>query len=441
VSAVRRGTQLITPSSPAPLAGYASRGDACATGTGDELEATLVVWTRADGAALAWLTIDAVAVTARLRKALADAVHDGLGDPTATVLVCASHTHSAPQGWNGAIHPGLLGEPDVTMAGELVSRVRGLAARVGRGRATAVTPYWISDIVRGVGANRHHPDGPHDSTAGVLVLADSRTGTPEVIVVDFACHPTVLPATNLRWSADWPGAARSVARTAIEAAASLAGSPSEPSVAFLQGAAGDASPRFVRRSADFAEVARLGAIFGGAVTALSQRASRLSADEFRVWQRSMTLPTRVLPSPDVARAVVDQCLADRAAARPDPNDPETRRLQTRLEGARVQLALASGSPPAAVEMSVSIVSVDDTAWVHLPLELYASLGLQIKAESPFPNTRVIGYTDGYFGYMADRQAHAEGTYEALSSLFDADTSEAFTTDVVAELHHAHAHDH
>jgi hypothetical protein len=89
-------------------------------------------------------------------------------------------------------------------------------------------------------------------------------------------------------------------------------------------------------------------------------------------------------------------------------------------------------------MSVSIVSVDDTAWVHLPLELYASLGLQIKAESPFPNTRVIGYTDGYFGYMADRQAHAEGTYEALSSLFDADTSEAFTADVVAELHHAHA---
>ena len=397
-----------------------------------------MVWSADGGEALAWLTIDAVAVTTRLRTILVDAVHDGLGDATVPVLVCASHTHSAPQGWNGDIHPALTGEPDDVMTAELASHVRALAEQVGAGPATPVAPRWISDVIRGLGANRHRPDGPHDPTAGILVLAHAHTGIAQVVVVDFASHPTVLPATNLQWSADWPGAGRAVARSAIQAAASsFTGDATEPSIVFLQGAAGDASPRFVRRTADFAEVARLGSIFGGAVAALSQRARPLPDEGFRTWRHAMVLRTRRLPSPDEARAVVDACVADREAAGPDPNDPRTRLLQTRLEGARVQLAMATGSPPTTVELPVTIVSVADIAWVHVPLELYASLGLRIKAESPFSNTRVVGYTDGYFGYMADRDAHAAGTYEALSSLFDADTSEAFITDVITALHHAH----
>lgn len=439
MSLVRRGSTSITPAAPAPLAGYAARGETLATGTGDELEATLVVWSATEGTLLAWLTIDAVAVTSRLRATLVDAVHEGLGDATATVLVCASHTHSAPQGWNGDIHPGLAGEPDEILTAELASRIRALAARVGAAAVTPVTPRWISDTVDGLGTNRHRPDGPHDSTAGTLVLADARTGAPQVIVADFACHPTVLPATNLQWSADWPGAGRTVARAAIQSATALSGNATEPSIVFLQGAAGDASPRFVRRSADFAEVARLGTIFGGSMAAASQRARPFPDEELRIRQHSMMLRTRTLPSPLEAQAVVDACRADREAADPDPNDPRTRLLQTRLEGARVQLALATGSPPDVCELPVTIVSLHDIAWIHVPLELYASLGLRIKAESPFSDTRVVGYTDGYFGYMADRDAHADGTYEALSSLFDADTSEAFVTDVITALHDAHTH--
>jgi hypothetical protein len=77
-----------------------------------------------------------------------------------------------------------------------------------------------------------------------------------------------------------------------------------------------------------------------------------------------------------------------------------------------------GLPPA-VELPVTVVALGDDAWLHLPVELFTSLGLAIRAGSPFARTRVVGYTDGYFGYVADRTAHQAGVYEASASLFDA----------------------
>jgi hypothetical protein len=64
------------------------------------------------------------------------------------------------------------------------------------------------------------------------------------------------------------------------------------------------------------------------------------------------------------------------------------------------------------------VCIGDTAWVHLPVELFTSFGLAIRGSSPVPWTRVIGYTDGYLGYVADEAAHRDGVYEASASQFD-----------------------
>ena len=49
--------------------------------------------------------------------------------------------------------------------------------------------------------------------------------------------------------------------------------------------------------------------------------------------------------------------------------------------------------------------IGDLAWLHVPVELYTSFAQRIRDLSPFPVTRVVGYTDGYFGYVADEAAH------------------------------------
>ena len=82
-------------------------------------------------------------------------------------------------------------------------------------------------------------------------------------------------------------------------------------------------------------------------------------------------------------------------------------------------ALADGGIPPTMQLPLAAVALGETAWFHVPVELFASFGLAIRERSPFPWTRVIGYTNGYFGYVADEAAHRDGVYEASASRFDA----------------------
>jgi hypothetical protein len=103
--------------------------------------------------------------------------------------------------------------------------------------------------------------------------------------------------------------------------------------------------------------------------------------------------------------------------------PAQRIAQTRLDGARGQAQMAAANLPAALDLPISVVKLGEVAWVHLPVELFASHGCYLQADSPHPITRVIGYTDGYFGYVVDPDAAHHGTYEALITYFDQPTTE------------------
>lgn len=410
---MRAGSAVVTPSQPGELAGYIARNGALSTGTHDELEAALIVLD--DGSQrVAWLTLDAIAVTAALDVPLRAAIVEALGDTA--VVIAASHSHSAPLGWTGSIHPGNPGRRSDAAAQELVERVGALARSLAP--AVSVRAEWSSAPVAGVGTNRLSPDGPHDSTVGVLALRDADDEV-RAVLFDFATHPTVLGPANLRWSADWPGAARAVIRDSLGGAV----------VGFLQGAAGDVSSRFTRRSDGFGEVSRLGALVGeGALGAL--RRGRPLDGPLRVASGDVTLRRRALPSKEDAEAAV----VDAATAIPDgsPLDPAVRLAQTRHDGARVQRDLAAADLPDALTLPLAVVSLGELAWAYVPVELFASLGASIAAASPFPITRVIGYSNGYTGYLADAAAHASGSYEALSSFFPPEES-ARLVDAMTDL--------
>jgi hypothetical protein len=252
-----------------------------------------------------------------------------------------------------------------------------------------------------------------------------------VVLADYACHPTVLGHDNLSYSADFPGVARRVAAAGLAAA----GSPA-PVVAFLQGAAGDASPRFTRRGQSFAEVDRLGGVLGAAITRGSLLGEPVTAavpasqspagpppagsawtDQPTVRRTTVELPTRIMPTQKQVRDELARTEHDwRAAA--DPTSPAARIARTRHEGARMLAARSNAQLPETLELPISVATLGAIAWVHLPVEPFASYAAAITAASPYPVTRVVGYTDGYFGYLADSAAHASGSYEARASLFD-----------------------
>jgi hypothetical protein len=72
---------------------------------------------------------------------------------------------------------------------------------------------------------------PLDPTVNVLEVFDS-DGRPKAVLVNYACHPSVLGPDNLDYLADYPGALRRYVEAQIPGALYL----------FVQGGAGDIDP-------------------------------------------------------------------------------------------------------------------------------------------------------------------------------------------------------
>ena len=388
----------VTPPYGHRLDGYSAR-TGVATGTADPLQATLIWLSTTDEPGVLWLSLDAIAVGKELTADLSAAAGAAAGISPSHVVVSASHTHSGPAGWTGEIHPVIPAEREQDLIDALVRAVR--SARLER---QPVTASWRSVEVTGVGTNRHHRNGPHDNTAGILAL-HSLDGSLEAVLLDFACHPTTYGPENLQYSADWPGAARAALAPAV--------------VGFLQGAAGDVSPRFTRRGRGAAEVARLGRLLAGRVrVALACPGLELPQAAPVIRRTTLDLAVRDIPSVDEAAETIEA--AERRVNGND--DPSGRISQTRLDGARGQALMAAASLPKSFELSISVVTMGDVCWVNLPVELFAIHGACLQANSTHPVTRVVGYTDGYYGYVVDRSAADSGSYEALITYFDQPTT-------------------
>jgi hypothetical protein len=434
----------VTPPAGTPLAGYAARGSAVASGCHDPLEAGLLwLHDESTGHDVVWVTLDVVGVDVELSAAVSRAVAAGIDRPSATVLVCASHTHSSAAYWfhRPAGSPVLGPEDEAASAAlrEALVRTIGDAAHGLRGRLREVRLLAARGPVRGVGANRHRPDGPHDRSVATLAAVDGE-GCVLAALLLYASHPTVLGHDNLEWSADWPGAARRALAGALAdvrpfGGPAAQGPPRSPAVLFLQGAAGDSSARFVRRAQTFAEADRLGGLLAGqALTALLADAEEVSGP-LAARRATVVLPTRAGRSPEEARATEREARqAWESTRRQFPaGSPEERLARTRHEGALAARRMAETGLPPSVELPLTVVAVGGHAWVHLPVELFASFGLRIQEAAPFAATGVVGYTDGYFGYVPDAAAYRDGVYESGVTLFDEDGGQRLCAAAIALL--------
>ncbi len=75
------------------------------------------------------------------------------------------------------------------------------------------------------------PSHPLDPTVSTLVVKDAE-GKTRAVLVNYACHPSVLGPDNVQYSADYPGAMKRYVEAHVPGAVCL----------FVQGGAGDINP-------------------------------------------------------------------------------------------------------------------------------------------------------------------------------------------------------
>ena len=325
------------------------------------------------------IVVDLVCVNIDVVAAIRSSVA-GLVD---SCWVSATHTHASP---DAGCHPG-GGRTPAKLADRLTAAARS-ALQFAIAQAADAELEAVRVEVKDFGGRRNgaHPS-PQTVPIDVVVARHSDGGVAGLLVVQ-PVHPTVLSAANRRTSADLNGAVRRALNERV------------PWAVVATGAAGDLSTRHTRRARDAAEIDRLGALAADAILAGLQSGGVMADGQVGVPREAMVAlaPKEPADLPGLAE------LRDRPG-----------RARTFHQG----LELAAGlleRPGSDIEVAVEAVSVGGIELVGVPAELFLCLGERIRSESPRPSsTIVLGYTNGYLGYLPCLNAFAEPDYEVLAS--------------------------
>lgn len=356
----------ITPPIGFPMWGYAARRDAPSVGVLDPLKARAVVL-QVGTDRLAIVSLDlgrppTRAHTAAIRERVKAAGIDH-------VMLVASHTHHGPllelDTWPDAKTP-YTRQLDEKL-GDLV-----LAA------ARDLKPARWGAASRSVSLNHNRqskrPDAPVDSTLTVLRL-ETLDGKPIAHLVNFAAHPTMIDRNDRRFSADYVGALAAAMEQEI-------GAPCQ----FLQGAAGDLSPRppdGLHGHVDFGRALAREAL----AVARTIRCNEVAKPTLAVAEEEFRFKPRLDVSNPLVKAAMGRAFFPELVA---AYEREYR------DGVRPQMTVA------VLDGQVGFVGVSG--------EPFCGHALSLRRRARLDHLLVCGYCNDYQQYFPTIEAAAEGGY-------------------------------
>ncbi|MCD6381249.1 MAG: hypothetical protein J7L50_02875, partial [Candidatus Odinarchaeota archaeon] len=255
--------------------------------------------------------------------------------------------------------------------------------------------------------NREDPNGPYDNEICILRTDDTSRKLIGVII-NFSCHPTILNEKNLMISADFPHYTTRVIETVKEGSLAL----------YMNGAQGNVSTRFTRRSASFEEAERIGNLIGGEALKVLEKIETTDDAKIEVRREVFKIPQKRFPTVDEAKAMVKEAEEKvKELSSKGVKGPYLRVAMNNLVGAKLQLYLAEHvkGPIFPEEAEVQAIRINDTILVGIPGELFTEFQIEIKEKSKFEKTFVIALANGYVGYIFTPEAYEKRVYETFVS--------------------------
>ena len=308
----------------------------------------------------------------RVRHAVRQSV--GIGH----VLFTASHTHTGPNILDDRYITEGRWEPEALrriIAG-IEAASRSLApVRIGVGKGASYIGHNRQDGAAGpLGINvTGVRTAPQDPIVTVIRVDDLR-GQPIAILAHYAAHPVVLNHVT-RYSADFPGAMAEFVREKWNG---------KPVVFFLQGACGDINTHEVAVGGRIVEMRRTGIALGRVVEQVSRQIrAEAGQDSLQIMEDEMSFPARW--------------------------DLEKLRSIGAVPTYHQWLSTGRplGFPPKTVAAPIVTLLVNRSlAIVTMPGEPYVDLQIDLRERLPEVETILLGYTNGYVGYLPTLRAAA-----------------------------------
>ena len=258
-----------------------------------------------------------------------------------------------------------------------------------------------------------NPEEPADDTLVVGRLTDVE-GKLKAVVVNYACHPTILAWANTAISPDYPGAMRDTISDAL-------GVPA----LFMQGASGDLAPRYQYvgdthvadrhgRQLAFAALATLEDM-EPAGTCLEYQGVMESGAPLAVWRHSEVKPSCVLKT---LKVNVELPLKDWPSAEELEQQRQActdRALEERLRRRRnIRRGIGDG---ATLELPIWVWQMGDTILVGSPTEAYSILQKELRQQFPGRTIVCMNLINGTTGYLAPKELYDLDLYQVWQTPF------------------------
>ncbi len=403
-----------------PLGGYTARGNKKAIGVRDEVGATALVLS-SGGQRFAIVSCDLLTVPASLSEAVAARLPSWSEQD---LVLCATHTHCAPdsQRLNRRMRfpvPGIATFDAKALdwtAERIAAAIRqaetclepvtlwtgSAAADLSRGRRPAETalPNCRGPIVGRMPQKLRRQAAPHPEP-DVLHVAEFRRGdgTPLVLLVNYAAHPTIFGDKMLQISAEWPGElARCWERR----------NPGTP-LLFLNGALGDRSPVADRGTDDDERVALYARSLLRVIAGAMGNLSPVSRGPMEADGHGRQVAHGTSPGPSSEHMLVRYTVASLPAAQPHPELVREMAAQGIPKGLLGQV-VQGFAPPAA---PMRLLQVDGWRVLFVPGEPTTKAGAELRraARADF----VASFASEWVGYVLTPEEYAQGGYEATVS--------------------------
>ena len=311
-----------------------------------------------------------------------------LAVPPRNVRICATHAHSMPsiafnRHW-GDNNPAY----EATVVAAMVT-----AAKLAHADAASARLFVGKARAEGASVNRTVREGARQDTqftdesteqdrwvdAAVHVLHFERAnGKPNLLWYNFSAHPVTYGGSGAA-GPGWPGLVQKLLRGQANISAS-----------YLQGHIGDINPVDREQTATLVTAAILAAV---------ESATEVRVESLQVETQTVHLPFDLLTFRKNIETHRDQVAAQQQMSLFDEDWYDSFASQYDFRRTTLPITLAA-------------IRLGDVAMLFHPAELYTVYGLEIQRDSPFRQTLVVGYADGYVGYVPDAKAYVRAEYAA-----------------------------
>lgn len=393
----------IAPPFPTHMGGF---GDRTATFTGVHDDIFVRALVLDDGSApLVLIGSDLMAIDAKMVGLVRIEIEKATRIPAENILVSCAHNHSAPSYYQMERR----GETELPLRDFLVEQFVKVAVEAYEARVPARIGFRTG-VLEGATRNRQQEnEDVLDTQVGVLRVEELEGRKIIAILFNFTGHPVIVGSENLLLSGEYPGAA-------CRAVEKLMGGVA----IFTQGACGDVT---VHRSGDpFLEVERVGRLLAGEVIKTAEFIRGAETVSLAAASSTLELAPRALPTVAEAQEAVDLGQAAfEQAEKKGANAEVQRQLRKRNQLLSATLRQAKAfekrglKQPEKYEAEVQVLKVGDLVIVAVPCELFVEYALEMRArikQMLGKETIVVGFGNGYIGYVVTPRAMETGGYES-----------------------------